>query len=299
MPNQITRARSAVKTRQTDLANAFRDVRNSETEIRRLIADRDWIANQTVELLPSEMPKRESWKVPLESVVLTAIENRSEIQEVMQRAKIAGIQRDVGVNELLPELTLLMGTYVSALKGESQLGQAIQDQFGEVTPGYSFGLEYELPYKNRAAQSRLAQRKFQLAKIKAEVNETMQRVIAEAQIAYRRVTSALLTLDAAEEAIVAARADMTQNLKRWEAFGLVEGDLADGQSPVTILDQVLDSQERLTAAELIYAQAELELKISEVGLQRTMGTLLVELNIDPHAEASRTECNYPSPRLGR
>ena len=279
LPSQITRAKSAVQSRKTDLANALRDIRDSETEIRRLTADRNWQADQNVELLPIQQALTQPLELGLEHVVYTALENRPEIKETLIRSKIAGIKRDISVNELMPELTLLLGTYVSALKGESQLGQAIQDQFGEVTPGYSVGIEFELPCRNRAARSRLAQRQLQLAKIKAEVDETMQNVIAESQISLRRVTSAKETLDAAAQAIDAASADLEQNFKRWESFALIEGDIADGQTPTTILDQLLDSQERLTAAELVYAQSELELNSAEVALQRTMGTLLMHENV--------------------
>ena len=280
LPSQIARARSAVNSRRTDLANAFRDVRNSETEIRRSIADKNWLANQSIELIPIERPTREAMGLSLEQVVYTALEHRNEISETLQRSKIAGVQRDVSVNDLLPELSFLMGTYVSALKGESQLGQAIQDQLGENKPGYSVGIEFELPIWNRAARSRLAQRSLQVAKIKAEVEEIMQTVIAESQVALRRVNSALETISAAEQAIDAARADLTQNYRRWESFALVEGDLADGQTPTTILDQLLDSQERLSSSELIFSQAELELKNAEIALQRTMGTLLIHEKVD-------------------
>ncbi|MFK7770420.1 MAG: TolC family protein [Mariniblastus sp.] len=279
LPSQIARARSAVQSRRTDLANALRDVRNSETEIRRLTADRNWQANRDIELLPIEFPSNNQFALELEQVVFTALNHRPEIKQTMTRAKIAGIQKDISVNELLPELSLLLGTYVSALKGESNLGQAIQDQFGEVTPGYSVGFEFELPIRNRAARSRLSQRKLQLAKIKAEVDETMQNVVAESQVSLRRVTSARETLDSALPAIEAARADLDQNIRRWESFALIEGDLADGQTPTTVLDQLLDSQERLTAAELVYTQSELELKTAEIALQRAMGTLLMHQSV--------------------
>ena len=292
LPSQIARARSAVQTRRTDLANALRDIRNSETEIRRQIADRNWIANQSVEFLPTEPPVRESATVPLEQVVFTALENRAEIKEAMKRAKIASIQRDISENELLPELSLLLGTYTSALQGESQMGQAIQDHWGEVTPGYSVGLEFEMPIRNRAARSRYTQRKLQLTKIKSEVEESIQNVIAEAQVSLRRVNSGIETIAAAEEAIRAARTDLEQNYRRWESFALVEGDLADGQTPTTMLDQLLDSQERLTAAELIYAQAELELNTAEIGLQRSMGTLLMHQNVT-YGKA----CDHGTPSL--
>ncbi|MEL7498137.1 MAG: TolC family protein [Planctomycetota bacterium] len=282
LPSQIARARSAVLSRKTDLANARRDIRNSETEIRRLIADQDWQASQLVEMLPAELPVIDGPKFEIAQVITTALENRTEIKETLQRVRIAAVQRDISSNELLPELSLLMGTYVSTLQGDSQIGDAFVDQFagGGVKPGYSVGLEFEVPIGNRSARSRLTQRKLQLTKLKSEVDETMQNVVAESQIALRRVHSARETIVAATEAIVAAKMDLDQNSGRWESFALVEGDIAEGQTPTTILDQLLDSQERLTAAELVYAQAEMELKTAETALQRTMGTLLIQRNVN-------------------
>ncbi len=290
LPSQILRARSAVTLRKIALANAMRDIRNSETEIRRLTADRDWKGDQNREMIPIETPSTDGLDIDLEKVVLTAIEHRPEIKETMARAKIAGIQRDVSENELLPELSLLLGTYVSALQGDSQLGQAIQDQFGEVKPGYSVGLEFEFPFRNRAARSQYAQSQLQLAKIRAEVDETILSVISESQIALRRVKAAKETLDSALQAIEAAQADLDQTFLRWESFGLIQGDIADGQTPTTVLDQLLDAQERLTVAELVFTQSELELKTAEVELQRTMGTLLIHENV---SFGSTTEGDLP------
>ena len=210
LPSQITRARSSLQSRKTDLANAFRDVRNSETELRRLIADRNWLANQNIELLPAEPAMNSTVTLSVQHVVTTALDNRPEIREAIQRAKIAGIEKDISVNDLLPELSLLLGTYVSTLEGDSRVGDAFVTQFGETKPGYSVGLEFELPIRNRAARSRLVQRKLQLAKIKNEVDETMQNVIAESQVSLRRLDSAAATLVAANQAIEAAKGDLDQ-----------------------------------------------------------------------------------------
>ena len=280
LPFQIARARSAVLSRKTELANARRDIRNSETDIRRLTADSDWAASQMVELLPIELPDLSIPIADLEHVIVTAINNRPEIAETIKRSKIAAIQTDISVNELMPELSLLLGTYVSALEGESQLGDAFTDQFGSVKPGYSVGVEFEMPIRNRAARSRLTQRKLQMNLIKAEIQETMQNVIAESQIARRRVESAKETLVAATEAIHAAQLDLQQSEGRWESFALIEGDIAEGQTPTIVLDQLLDSQTRLVEAEFVYSQAEMELKIAEVALQRTMGTLLTHESVN-------------------
>ena len=149
------------------------------------------------------------------------------------------------------------------------------DQFGEVTPGYNVGMQFELPYGNRAAKSRLQQNQLQVNRIKFELKDVMQTVAAESQTALRRVASASQTMRAASESVMAARADLEQIERRWEAYGLVEGDALSGQTPTTLLDQLLDSQDRLAAAEALFVQSEVELKISEVALQRAMGTLLI------------------------
>ena len=292
LPFQIARARSAVLSRKTELANARRDIRNSETDIRRLTADSDWAASQMIELLPIELPDLSIPIVDLEHVILTAINNRPEIAETIKRSKIAAIQTDISVNELMPELSLLLGTYVSALEGDSQLGDAFVDQFGRVKPGYSVGVEFEMPIRNRAARSRLTQRKLQMNLIKAEIQETLQNVIAESQIARRRVASAKETLVAATEAIHAAQLDLEQSGGRWESFALIEGDIVDGQTPTIVLDQLLDSQTRLVESEFVYSQAEMELKIAEIALQRTMGTLLTHESVN----YSRT-CNDNTPAV--
>jgi outer membrane protein TolC len=152
------------------------------------------------ELIPGELPTAETFQLPLEQVVYAALEHRPEVREAMSRARIATVQRDVSANEIMPELSLLMGSYVSSLRGDTGIVNAFQDQFGQVKPGYSVGVNFELPYGNRAARSRLAQRQLQVKKIKHEVDEVMQSVIAESQVALRRVASASETLVAATEA---------------------------------------------------------------------------------------------------
>ena len=278
LPSQVARAKSEVQTRRTDLANAFRDVRNAETEIRRLVSDPNWLQQQNVEMIPDEIPSTETIVSPVKNVVYTAIENRPEIKAVSQRARLAAIQTNILTNELLPELTFLFSSYVSALEGDSGVEQAFQQQFSS-TPGFTVGLEFEVPYRNRAARSRHTRSRIQATRVLHEIRQTTQNVISEAQVAYNRVVSAVETLAAAELAVSAARLDLNQNHKRWENFALLEGDLTQGQTPTLVLDQLLDSQERLADAELTYSRAIRELKLAQIGLRRATGTLLTVNNI--------------------
>jgi outer membrane protein TolC len=275
LPSQVARARSSVEARKTSLANALRDVRNAESNIRRLTGDPDFAAKQDVELLPLERPIVQDFSIPLKQIVNTALNQRPEIREMAKRTKIAALQLDVSTNQLLPELALLMGTYVSGLEGDTGIERAWVEQFSNTTPGYSLGFEFSRPVGNRAALSRLTQSQLQLRKLENEWKESMQRVISESQIAYRGVESAVQTLKAAMVSIQAAHQDLIQQARRFEEFALIEGDLSDGRSPTTILDQLLDSQERLTSAENLYAQTMLEYQVASIALSRATGTLLL------------------------
>ncbi len=275
LPSQISRARSSVQARRTDLANALRDVKNAETNIRRLIGEENWIAKQTIEILPVEPPQISDFNVPLQRVVETALQNRPEIREAAKRAKIAAYQLDISTNELLPDFSLLLGAYASGLEGDSGIERAFVEQFSSTTPGYSLGFEFEIPYKNRAAQSRLTQSRLQRTKLQQELRQNVQQIVAESQISYRRIQSALQTLKAAHISIEAAQQDLKQQEQRFQNFAIIEGDLGDGQNPTIVLDQLLDAQERLTSAENIYSQSILELQVASIALNRATGTLLM------------------------
>ena len=275
LPSQIARARASVQSRKTELANAFRDVRNAETRLRQAIGERDWLRLQNVELLPVQHPIVTDFNVPIDQIIYTALDNRPEIRQAVQRTKIAAIQRDVSENDILPELSFLFGTYVSALRDDSGVFRAFQDQFDGSTPGFSFGLEYDVPIRRRSARSRFSQRKLELAQLQHRLDEQVQNVVAESQIAHRRIQSSLQTLKAAFSSIQAAAADLKQQQARWETFALTEGDAASGRTPTTVLDQLLDAQERLNSTELIYSQALLELQVAGVALNRVTGRLLM------------------------
>ncbi len=274
LPSQISRARAAVRARATELANARRDVFDAETEIRRILGSPEAFQSNAPELVPGEPPQLTPNHFELANIITEAMQQRPEVKQAVQRAKIAAIQQNVSRNELLPELNLIFNTYVSALRGESDIPGAWTDQFQNSTPGFAGGLEFSMPWGRRAARARLTRQQLVVEQVRHEIDQVMHRVVAEAQVAWRTVDSAFQTAVAAGLAIEAARADLLQNEARWESFALVEGDFAEGQTPTTLLDQLLDAQQRLTNAELTYSQALLEFKVAEIALKRATGTLL-------------------------
>ncbi len=288
VPSQIARAQAAVSIRKTELANSRRDIQNAQTEIRRLLGIAQVTPNST-ELVPAESPRFVFVKPTIQHVSADALKFRPEVKEAFRRAKIASVQLSVSKNELLPDLTLSLGMYYRALDGDSGIFRALQNQYSETIPGYYAGIEFKYPIRNRAANSRYKQSQIQIAKIQDEIAQISQTVISESQMTVRRFESAFETLRSSAVAISAAEEDLKQQQKRWESFGLVEGDLADGQNPTTVLDQLLDAQQRLTNAELTFSRSELEFKSAEIELRRVSGTLLQNQKVG----FSRTNHQFP------
>ena len=279
LPSQIARARSAVESRRTAMTNALRDIKNTETEIRRLVGDRQGMTNELGELLPSANPEVIDLQLKQEDVIQTALENRPEIRESMKRVRIAALQTDMSSNELLPSLSLLMGAYVSGLEGGSGVERAFVEQFSNTTPGYSLGFDFELPYRNRAAKSRLTQRQLLLKQVQQNLEENVLNVVAESQITYRSLITALATLRTSKISIEAASQDLSQQVRRFETFALIEGDLVEGQSPTVMLNQLLDAQDRLLTAEGVYSRTMFDLQVAYIALSRATGTLLQHSNV--------------------
>ena len=279
LPSQIARARSAVESRRTAMANALRDVKNTEVRIRQIAGDREGLMKQFVEIVPATQPVASNLQIPLQVITQTALANRPEVREAMKRVRIAALQLDMRSNDLLPALSLLMGSYVSGLEGGTGIERAFVEQFSNTTPGYSLGLDFELPYRNRAAKSRFSQGHLQLKQLQQDLETIILQVVAESQIAYRSVKTALATLESSKIAIDAARQDLTQQLKRFETFALIEGDLIEGQSPTTVLNLLIDAQDRLMSAEGVYSQTMFDLQLAYIALNRATGTLLQHCNV--------------------
>ena len=301
LPSQIARARSAVQLRRTELANARRDVRNAETRIRRLIGSMENFRATAPEMIPMETPTLFNLEQELGVVIEQSIQMRPEIKQALQRAKIAAVQQNISQHELLPELNLIFNTYVSALRGETGVLDAWSDQFTASTPGYTVGLEFNVPYTRRAARARNYRQQLVLEQVRHELDQTMNEVVAETQIAWRQVDSAYQTTIAAAEAIKAARADLLQNEVRWESFALVEGDFAEGQTPTTLLDQLLAAQQRLALSEVTFSKSLLDFKKAQIELKRATGELLSHREISPATGymPSPAPFNADQPRLLR
>lgn len=265
--SQIVRAQSAVAARQSDLARAHAAVRNAQVRLRALV-NMPALQDTAIELVPSERPNPQFIDVSMQDALVTALENRPEIDESMQQLRSAKLQVSVSQHELLPTLDLVTETYVSGLQPGSSVGQSWKDQFQIGEPSYTVGIEMEVPLHNRAAKARNRRKKLQLQWIVSRYKDTLENLTAEVEIVVRDVHTAYEEMIGKYHAMQATLAELNYLTDRWH---LLPGD---DRSSSFLLEDILDIQNRLVGHEFELARAQVAYTQSLIELKRATGTLL-------------------------
>ena len=267
--SQIVRARAAVAARASDIFRAEMAVHNAESKLQALINDPDLGSSENVkELIPSELPWNEPFPVDLSGSVTLAVKNRPEVDRAMREIRSAGVRLEMSKNEMLPMLNMVLETYTRGLRGNSNVGGAYIDQYETGNISYNVGLQYEMPLWNRAAKANLQKRRLELRQLENQFRATIASLTLEVEIAVRELQTTFNELSAKQKAMIAAGQEVVQLSEQWR---LIPGDTRSASS---LLIDLLDSQERLTAAEFDYLDSELSYSLAKMTYRQAVGTLL-------------------------
>ncbi|MEZ6103731.1 MAG: TolC family protein [Pirellulaceae bacterium] len=268
LTNQIIRARAAVASRHSDLYRAETRVRNVQSRVVALVNAPDLGSGETLELIPQEIPSTNPTPVDLQAAMETALRCRPEMSESLRRIKSSSVRLDMANNEMLPILDVVLETYVSGLRGSSNIGGAFVDQFGVGEPSYTAGLQMEVPLGNRAAKARQRRRCLELRQLQSQFRGTMETLKFEVSVAVREVETAYLEMLARHRAMKAADSEVEYIQRRWR---LMPGE---DRSAALILEDLLAAQERLAAEEAAFLEAQVNYSLAQSELKRATGTLL-------------------------
>lgn len=267
--SQIQRAEAEVATRQSELVRAEMAVENAEANIRTLVNDPALGEDESeIELIPMELPIEDKFKFDMQTALTVALLMRPEIEQAFRQIKAGGVRADMSKNELLPVLTLVTEAYVAGLQGGGSVGDAFTDQFRVGAPGYSVGLQFEVPIGNRAAQSRNDRRLFELRQLRNQYETTIKTVSLEVEVAVREVETSYNEMLAQRRAMTASRAQYITLQKRWKVLP------GEGGTASLMLENLLTAQERLTRAETAYTQAWISYNLALIGQRKATGELL-------------------------
>ena len=272
--SQVARARAAVAVRKTQLIRTVTMVSNAESKLRSLVNWPNVEGSRGWELIPIESPMTEPVPLNVNDTLVTALQNRQEVDAAAREIEAARVKLNVAKNELLPVLNGVVESYVSGLRGDFGIGRSLVDQFSTGEPAYTAGVLFEVPWGRRAANANHQRRMAELRQLSSKFEATVAALNAEVEIAVREVETTYQELQAKRELVLAAQADTTYLHKRWESLP------GDERSASFLLEDLLDSQDRLASAEAAYSQAPVDYTLSLVRLNRSMGTLLQEEKVE-------------------
>jgi outer membrane protein TolC len=268
LQSQIVRARAAVAARQSEIIRWEMAVRNTESKLRVLVNDPQWLADEQMELLPIESPNGQEVEFNLRDSLAAAMQHRPEIDQATQSVRAATVRLGISRNELKPVLDFVAEAYASGLEGDFGLGKAYGNQFSEGRPSYSVGLLFEIPICNREARARYQRRQLELEQVALELQNVIETTKAEVEIAVRQVETSYREMQSKSRAVSATEEEVRYLQERWR--------LLPGEDQVVsfLLEDLLEAQERLANEQFDLVTAQVTYTLSIPELQRAIGTLL-------------------------
>lgn len=283
IPRQILRARAAVARAESRMQRAVTDIRNAESQLRLLVNDPEMLNGGAVEFTPMEGPSMTPMPVGLRESLQEALVNRPDISHAIRQMRASGVRMGVSKSEMLPKLDFIVSSYVAGLENKAQFVDSFNNQFTQGRPGYTVGMEFEVPLGNRAARARVEQRQWELKRAINSFKSTVETSLTEVEIATREVDTAWRELLGKYQAMVAAQNEVSYLQDRFNVLPNVE------ESSILLLEDLLDGYERLADEEAAFAQAQTTYALSIIQLRRSTGTMLRSRYDAPELEHSETE----------
>jgi len=283
IPRQILRAKAAVARAESRMQRAVTDIRNAESRLRLLVNDPEMLNRGPLEFTPAESPAAIASPIGLRETLETALVNRPDISRAIREMRASSVRIGVSKNELLPRLDFLVTSYVAGLQERTQIGDALGNQFNTGRPGYTIGLEFEVPLGNRAAKAKLEQRQWELKRAISAFRVTVETSLTEVEIANRETDTSYREMLGKYQAMVAAQNEVAYLQDRFSLLPRVE------DSTMLLLEDLLDGYERLADEESAFVQSQTGYALSIIQLRRATGTLMRSRQATPEIDAGESQ----------
>lgn len=269
-PIEHLRIKEQLTIRKTRILRTRTDLENQQTRITALIGSQNLRHDLINEMIPLGNPQTSFEKTDLRQAILTGLHHRPELAIAAAELETKGLQLQISRNQLLPQLNALVEAYVAGLNGRSDVAGSFADQFSEGEPGFSAALEFEMPVGRRSAHAKNRAAMASYQKQLAEVRKTVLVIRSDTEIAVREMNVTQQVIAYRQATLLAALAEEQYLTRRWELLG------GDGSSAGLVIEDLLEAQNRRTAAEELLVTAQVEYLRAVIRLHLAMGTLLVE-----------------------
>ena len=265
--SQILRARAEGATRRSQVIRAQMGVKNGEDRIRALVNDPAFGDYDTVELMPTETPTVRESPLSMSLALTTAVTTRPEVNQSLRQIQAGCTRLNMSKNEVLPLLNLVTETYVAGLQPSSPFS-AFNNSFASGAPGYTVGLQFEMPLGNRAPQARRERREMELRQLRNQYETTLNTLQLEVRVSVREVETALAEMLSQFRAMDASTAELQYLEQRFERLAGEDGNAS------LMLDNLLLAQQRLATNEFNFLTAQVTYNLALWNVKKATGELL-------------------------
>ncbi|TWU43041.1 Outer membrane efflux protein [Novipirellula aureliae] len=281
-----TKTRGRIARRVDQVIEAEAQVRRQQARLAMLVGSEALAeAESRVEMIPTDLPLAEPFVYDLRSAVLVGLKKRPEVRAAAGQLESAALALRISRNQLLPQLDAVIDGYLAGLNGNYAIFRSFSDQFSNLQPGISAGLQYELPRGNRFARSRNREAMFLYRQRAEELREAIQLTRAEIESAVINVQTAIDQQQSKREMVLTATAEEEILTQRYLLLG------GDGSRVGLVLENLLDAQQRRADAERAWVSTQVQYLVSLIELQRAMGNLLVHESIETVRDTCDNQVN--------
>ena len=312
-PIEVVRAESEVATDQQALIVAQTNLQQQGELIKTALAREvgPELASATVETEDKLPEPRPDDIPPLEEALTKAFANRPEIEQTELKFKDQDLTIARARNALLPSLNVF-GTYIGqglsgnqllCPSGSSPYGtgciqasgnllpptgtstggvtQALSQTFEGHYPNYSFGVNLNIPIRNRTAQADAARSLLERRQLETQLQQWKNNVAQQVRTAVIGVIQAKAQIDAADKATILARQTLDAEQKKFQL----------GESTVFL---VIQAQRDLATAEGNGVAAHSAYAKAITQYEQAVGTILTDYNVELNDAVQGTVTHAPN-----
>lgn len=265
---QILSANAEILRQRSNLARAVATLKSSEASLRAIVAAPELLSQHETGIIPATQPVDWRTSISLSDELNAALTNNPQILATHENLKSTTRQLRVAEHELKPTLDLVLEGYVQGLNGDYDTSQSLIDQFSTGAPSYSAGLSYARPYRNRAANAIVKERRLELRKLLYDLDATLLNVeaditgaIAQTRASFQQLESAIQSTLATHEEVEVYKTQYEQAFRNSQQFNL-------------LVEQLLDAEAQLIQGENAWVRAQADYMISIASLKLATGTLM-------------------------
>ena len=240
---EILQAKSNVASREERLLNAQNLIDDNGDNLKSILNFSFDSEEGLKKIIPADSPVFEPGSEnSLEEALKTALTLRPDLLAKKKELDNRNIEAKYNENQMLPTLDLIGSLGLNGLSGDSTTTNgaydtALSEAFSTNYGLWKFGINLSYPLGNRAAKSKLAAKRLEVAQLLLDIKDLEKNIIVEVREAYRQIKTDIKRVQATRVARKLAEEKLNAEEKKFKvglstSFNVLEfqEDLAEEQS---------------------------------------------------------------------